>query len=151
MNILGISIHRRGSAVCLVHDGRIIAAAREEWFSRVKGDGSYPEKAAMFALDKAGLAPEDVDVVAHASGSPSRRPMVQSWLAPLTRLPARIPVPLPVFPAGGRATPRTRIGRDTTVVENAHAAAASAFYPCPFENAAVLIANGPDIEPACAF
>jgi carbamoyltransferase len=63
MNILGISAYYHDSAACLVTDGRIVAAAQEERFTRRKHDPSFPARAARFCLDHAGLTADDIDAV----------------------------------------------------------------------------------------
>ena len=55
MYILGISAFYHDSAAALLHDGELIAAAMEERFSRVKHDNSFPQLAAEFCLQQAGI------------------------------------------------------------------------------------------------
>src|SRR3954466_9220969 len=65
MNILGISAFYHDSAACLVRDGEIVAAAREERFSRIKHDAGLPRHAIDYCVREAGLAsPEKLDLVA---------------------------------------------------------------------------------------
>ena len=64
MNILGISAFYHDSAACLVVDGRIVAAAQEERFTRKKHDYEFPKGAVDYCLREAGLRPEDLDLVA---------------------------------------------------------------------------------------
>jgi carbamoyltransferase len=64
MNVLGLSAFYHDSAACIVRDGRIVAAAQEERFSRVRFDASLPVQALRSCLDVAGMAVHDVDVVA---------------------------------------------------------------------------------------
>ena len=61
--ILGISAYYHDSAACLVEDGRIVAAAQEERFSRIKNDSDFPKRAAEFCLHFAGLKPAELDAV----------------------------------------------------------------------------------------
>ena len=56
MNILGISAYYHDSAACLVQDGRIIAAAQEERFTRKKHDFRFPQHAIDYCLTEGGLA-----------------------------------------------------------------------------------------------
>src|SRR5216684_2645655 len=63
MNILGISAFYHDAAAALVVDGRIVAAAQEERFSRVKHDERFPAHAVSYCLEEAGLAPADLDYV----------------------------------------------------------------------------------------
>ena len=82
MNILGISAFYHDSAACLVQDGKLIAAAQEERFTRIKHDSNFPSHAIDFCLKKAGLSPEDLDFVAYYE-----KPLLtfdrllESWLA----------------------------------------------------------------------
>lgn len=65
MNILGISAFYHDSAACLVRDGRIVAAAQEERFSRRKHDARFPIRAVNFCLDKGSVPKSGIDVVAY--------------------------------------------------------------------------------------
>ena len=64
MNILGISAFYHDSAACLVVDGKIVAAAQEERFTRKKHDPEFPRNAAQYCLKSQGLTIDDVDFVA---------------------------------------------------------------------------------------
>jgi carbamoyltransferase len=63
MYILGISCYYHDSAACLLEDGRIIAAAQEERFSRIKHDQEFPVHAIRYCLREAGISIDDVDYV----------------------------------------------------------------------------------------
>ena len=63
MNILGISAYYHDSAACLVQDGRIVAAAQEERFTRKKHDHEFPQNAVDFCLSEGGIAGEELDLV----------------------------------------------------------------------------------------
>src|ERR1051325_3493853 len=62
--ILGISAYYHDSAACLVVDGRIVAAAQEERFTRKKHDASFPRQAVDYRLKAGGLKGSDLDYVA---------------------------------------------------------------------------------------
>ena len=62
-SILGISAFYHDSAACLLIDGKIIAAAQEERFTRIKHDANYPENAVNFVLNYAKLKLNDVDQI----------------------------------------------------------------------------------------
>lgn len=64
MYILGISALYHDSAACIIHDGRIIAAAQEERFTRLKHDPSFPSNAIRFCLEHAQIRLEQVEIVA---------------------------------------------------------------------------------------
>ncbi|MCC6749149.1 MAG: carbamoyltransferase [Deltaproteobacteria bacterium] len=78
MNIIGISAYYHESSCCLLQDGKLIAAASEERFTRVKHDASLPLLAFQFCLDRAGLGVEDVDCVAYYE-SPRKKVSRQLW------------------------------------------------------------------------
>lgn len=63
MIILGISCFYHDAAACILKDGKIIAAAAEERFTRVKHDNSFPKNAIKFCLDYLGIAANEVDTV----------------------------------------------------------------------------------------
>ena len=63
MYILGLSAFYHDSAACLLQDGRIIAAAQEERFTRKKHDASFPDQAIAYCLAEAGITPEQIDQV----------------------------------------------------------------------------------------
>ncbi|MCB0791991.1 MAG: carbamoyltransferase [Flavobacteriales bacterium] len=64
MKVLGISAFYHDSAAALLHDGRIIAAAQEERFTRKKHDPGFPTHAVRYCLEEGGLALEDLDAIA---------------------------------------------------------------------------------------
>jgi carbamoyltransferase len=63
MWILGISAYYHDSAAALIEDGRIIAAAQEERFTRIKGDCSFPQNSIAHCLDVAGIHERELDHV----------------------------------------------------------------------------------------
>src|SRR5579863_3894374 len=64
MNILGISYNYHDAAACLVRDGRPVAAAEEERFSRIKHDASFPQLAIRYCLAEGGISAGDLDAIA---------------------------------------------------------------------------------------
>ena len=62
-SILGISAFYHDSAACILKDGKIIAAAQEERFTRKKHDPSFPGNAVKFCLDHTGFRLEEIDAV----------------------------------------------------------------------------------------
>ncbi len=64
MNILGISAFYHDSAACLIQDGKIVAAAQEERFTRKKHDFGFPTQASSYCLKEGGIKVNDLDVVA---------------------------------------------------------------------------------------
>ena len=61
MYILGISCFYHESAVCLLKDGKVVAASAEERFSRIKHDSGFPKLAIEFCLKRAGIKTKDLD------------------------------------------------------------------------------------------
>ncbi len=116
MRILGISAFFHDSAAALIEDGRIVAAAQEERFTRKKRDAGFPRQAIDFCLSRAGISLRDVDVLAlHGTG---HRDLVEREV--------------------GAAANRLLF------VDHHLSHAASAFYPSPFAEAAVLTLDGAD-------
>jgi len=63
MRILGISAFYHDSAAALIDDGRIVAAAQEERFTRKKHDAAFPHNAIAYCLGEAGVAADELDHV----------------------------------------------------------------------------------------
>ncbi|MGH7483825.1 MAG: carbamoyltransferase family protein, partial [Longimicrobiales bacterium] len=150
MNILGISAFYHDSAAALVQDGLITAAAQEERFSRKKHDASFPRHAVAYCLEEAGITPETLDYVvfyekplqkfdrlletylAYApKGFRSFAAALPTWLRQKLHLEKELDAGL-----GGRYHRRYIF----TGHHQAHAA--SAFFPSPFEDAAILTLDG---------
>ncbi len=148
--ILGISAFYHDSAAALVVDGAIVAAAQEERFTRKKHDHEFPVKAIAYCLEEAGLAPERLDYVAFydkpflkferlletylafaPQGFPSFLKAMPLWLRQKLHLPREIRQGL-----GGAYR------RRVVFTEHHESHAASAFFPSPFEQAAILTLDG---------
>ena len=63
MIVLGISCYYHDSAACIIKDGKIIAGAAEERFTRIKHDNNFPKKAIRFCIDSLGISANEVDVI----------------------------------------------------------------------------------------
>lgn len=63
MNILGISCYYHDASACLLKDGKVVAAADEERFTRIKHDNNFPINAINYCLNKGGISGEDVDYI----------------------------------------------------------------------------------------
>ncbi len=148
--ILGISAFYHDSAAALVVDGRTVAAAQQERFSRKKHDASFPQQAIDYCLSEAGIGPEELDYVgfydkpllkfdrlietylAYApAGCRSFAKVVSTWLKQKLHLPREISRGL-----GGKYRKRF------VFTEHHESHAASAFFPSPFEEAAILTVDG---------
>ena len=148
--ILGISAFYHDSAAALVVDGRIVAAAQEERFTRVKHDDQFPVQAIRYCLREAGLEAEELDYVGFydkpllkferlletylafaPAGFRSFRRAMPIWLAQKLHLPREI-----------RKGLDNRYRRRCVFTEHHESHAASAFFPSPFEEAAILTLDG---------
>ncbi|HEY2749128.1 MAG TPA: carbamoyltransferase [Polyangia bacterium] len=149
MWILGVSAFYHDAAACLVQDGRIVAAAQEERFSRQRHDHRWPAQAIAFCLRQAGIEPRDLDVVAFYD-----KPLLK-FERLLSTYAASAPWGLRSF---WRAMPlwlkqklwipdlirKELAGFDKQILfpEHHESHAASAFYPSPFDEAAILTVDG---------
>jgi carbamoyltransferase len=148
MNVLGISAFYHDSAACLVQDGRVVAAAQEERFTRVKGDDGFPVHAVNACLQAGGLTPLDVEHVAFYEKPYARfeRSLVQHVLAFPRSLPNFLDS-LPRWLSQRLVLPMVieqYLGCKPPVLYPSHhlAHAASAFLSSPFETAAILTVDG---------
>ena len=145
MNILGLSAHFHDAAAALVVDGRLVAAAAEERFSRQKHDPSFPRYAAERCLLRAGLTAHDLDHVVFYE-----QPHVK-FTRVLTSTLAGFPHTRRAFVGamhrwlGQRLFQRNEISRELDVhprsvgfAEHHRSHAAYAFLSSPFDEAAVL-------------
>lgn len=149
-NILGISAFYHDSAATLVVEGNIVAAAQEERFTRIKHDFQFPQHAIDYCLSAARLQPNDIDYVvfydkpirkferllatylAYApSGYRSFRQAIPLWLKQKLHLPHQI-----------RQGLRGQYPGRIVFTDHHEAHAASAFFPSPFEDAAILTLDG---------
>lgn len=148
MNILGISAFYHDSAACLVRDGELIAAAQEERFTRKRHDADFPKCAVEYCLQEAGIKTSDLDYVGF-------------YDKPFIKFERILETYLSIAPSGMKqflsAIPiwlkdklwtrdniRKHLDYSGPVLFSEHheSHAASAFYPSPFEEAAVLTMDG---------
>ncbi len=150
MNILGISAFYHDSAACLVRDGDILAAAQEERFTRKKHDFSFPKHAVDFCLSEAGIAPTDLDIVAFYDKPLLKFDRIlETYLAYAPRGYRLFLKGLPLWLKEKLHTPRELdLGlngqyRGRYIFTRHHEShAASAFFPSPFDEAAILTLDG---------
>jgi len=150
-HILGISALYHDSAAVLLKEGDIVAAAQEERFTRLKNDHRFPEQAIEFCLKQGGITPSDLDAIAF-------------YEKPITKFSRMLETYLAIAPRGWRTFPRVmsswlseKIQIKQTLGEifsnpgtkcpiffaqHHESHAASAFYPSPFEEAAILTIDG---------
>ena len=163
--ILGISAFYHDSAACIVVDGEIVAAAQEERFTRIKHDHRFPSNAVSYCLKEAELTVTDLDHVAFydkpilkfdrlletyldyaPAGFPSFVKAMPLWMNEKLWMPDVIRIELAKvgWPADERAAKkRVQQFRWSPLFGDHHEShAASAFYPSPFEEAAILTVDG---------
>jgi carbamoyltransferase len=155
MNILGISAYYHDSAAALVQDGKIVAAAQQERFSRIKHDPAFPAEAIQYCLDEAGIQSTEIDFVAFydkpllkferlldtyygfaPKGFLSFRQAIPIWVKEKIFLKDNLKRGIKEL--GGFDRKRTQI----LFPEHHLSHAASAFYPSPFAKAAILTIDG---------
>lgn len=146
--VLGVSCFYHNSGAALVKNGKIVAAVEEERFTRVKNDRRFPHNAVNFCLEEAGINTEHLDAVVYydttsltferlihsliASGDKAEKmwmQMLPPWLQYKLHIPSLI---------------REYMSYDGLILQGNHhrSHAAAAFYPSPFEQAAILTIDG---------
>lgn len=146
--ILGISAFYHDSACALIRDGEIVAAAQEERFSRVKNDAGFPAKAINYCLEEANINVDDLEAVlyydtpfktleriiasqvsVYPKGSMTWKEMFPKWVQTKMHIPGII---------------RSQLNFNGNLYMTQHhlSHAASAFYPSPFSESAILTIDG---------
>jgi carbamoyltransferase len=148
--ILGISAFYHDSAAALVVDGDIVAAAQEERFTRRKQDEGFPIHAIEYCLAEAGLKPEDLTYVGYYE-KPIQKfdRLLETYLSYAPRGFASFKRAMPIWLKQKIHVPReirkglgAAVKRRYVFVEHHQSHAASAFFPSPFEEAAILTLDG---------
>ena len=154
--ILGLSAYYHDSAAALVVDGEIIAAAQEERFSRKKHDPGFPKNAIIYCLAEAGISLSDVDyVVFYDKPLVKFERLLETYLAYAPRGFRSFVAAMPIW-LKDKLFLKTTLKRELAALgemkeqdlpqllfsEHHEAHAASAFYPSPFDKAAVLCLDG---------
>lgn len=155
MTILGISCYYHDAAAALIVDGSIIAAAQEERFTRIKHDAGFPVHAIRYCLQEAGISINDVDYVAFYD-----KPFLKferlletyyayspkGWLSFMRSMPVWIKEKLFLkdnLRKGLKEADETCNGKQQLLFPEHHLShAASAFYPSPYQDAAILTIDG---------
>ncbi|HQU45515.1 MAG TPA: carbamoyltransferase, partial [Pirellulales bacterium] len=148
--ILGISAFYHDSAAAILVDGKLVAAAQEERFTRRKHDAAFPAEATQFCLRQAGLTPDDLDYLVF-------------YEKPLVKFERLLETYLAYAPAGLRSFRMAmsvwlkeklflrravrnglggRTGAPLVFLDHHESHAASAFFPSPFDEAAILTLDG---------
>ncbi len=155
MHILGISAFYHDSAAAMVRDGRIIAAAQEERFSRKRHDAGFPRQAISYCLEEAGISLDAVDhVVFYEKPFLKFERLLETYVAfaPRGFRSFRMAIPLWLKEKLFQKTllrdelrafaPEFAWDQKLLFGEHHHSHAASAFYASPFEEAVVLTMDG---------
>jgi carbamoyltransferase len=148
LHVLGISAYYHDSAAAIIRDGEVVAAAQEERFTRTKGDSTFPHHAVGYCLEQAGVTESEVEHVAfyenplvkferlttiyHLTAPKSLRSFLRSfpkWLTSNLWLENEIQSEL-------------GIKRRIALCDHHLSHAASAFFPSPYEEAAILTIDG---------
>ena len=150
MHILGISAFYHDSAAAIVRDGAIVAAAQEERFTRKKHDPGFPAHAVAYCLREAGIDASALDAAVFYE-----KPLLKAdrlWETYLSTAPRGLRSFLKAIPTWLRDKSniarviKKGLGReyDGPVLFTAHheSHAASAFFPSPFDSAAIVTADG---------
>jgi carbamoyltransferase len=148
--ILGVSAYYHDSAAALVVDGRLVAAAQEERFTRKKHDSSFPTHAVDYCLQAAGLAIENVDYVAFYDKPLLKFDrLIETYLAFAPHGFGSFRTAIPVWIKEKlfqdrelRRGLKGRFKRRFVYAVHHVSHAASAFFPSPFDEAAVLTLDG---------
>jgi carbamoyltransferase len=148
--ILGISAFYHDSAAALVVDGRITGAAQEERFTRKKHDAALPRQAIAYCLGAGGLTPADLDYVAFYDKPLTKfERLIETYLAFAPRGFRSFRRAMPIWLKDKlhmRRTLREGLGGATKArlvfTDHHESHAASAFFPSPFEEAAIVTLDG---------
>ena len=163
--ILGISAFYHDSAACLVVDGEIIAAAQEERFTRIKHDYNFPVNAASYCLKEAGITAEQLDYVGFydkpllkfdrlletyldyaPKGFRSFLKAMPLWMKEKLWMPDLIRTEMAKANGADDERAAKKAGKKFAwkllFGDHHESHAASAFYPSPFEEAAILTVDG---------
>jgi carbamoyltransferase len=160
MRILGVSAFYHDSAAALVEDGTVVAAAQEERFSRRKHDSGFPRQAVAYCLAEAGVGLDQVDHIAFYDKPFLKfERLLETYLAFAPRGFRSFRMAIPVWLkeklfqkrllreelaglADGHDIEGRELERRLLFTEHHQSHAASAFYPSPFDEAAVLTIDG---------
>ncbi|HEX40564.1 MAG TPA: hypothetical protein ENN81_00700, partial [Phycisphaerales bacterium] len=150
MHILGISAFYHDSAAALVEDGRIVAAAQEERFTRIKHDSGFPIHAVDYCLAAAGITADRLDhVVFYEKPLSKFDRLLETYLAYAPRGFGQFLLALPTWLRQKLHLPREmsralggRYRGRYVFLEHHESHAAAAFFPSPFDEAAILTMDG---------
>lgn len=148
VNILGISAFYHDSAASLVCDGKVVAAVQEERFSRVKHDLRFPESAIRYCMEEGGVTPESLDLIAfHEKPFIHFERLLETFFAYAPRGLRQFRQAIPAWLRQKlwiKDIIRKETGFTGRIIFPSHhqSHAAAAFFPSPFEAAAILTMDG---------
>jgi carbamoyltransferase len=146
--VLGISAFYHDSAATLIKDGKIISAAQEERFTRKKNDQSYPKYSINYCLEEAGIEPKDLSaVIFYDNAYLSLERIAWNYLETFPRSIKNWNKYMPRWLTYKLFVPkliRKNLKYEGKILHNEHHRShlASAFYPSPFQNSAILTVDG---------
>lgn len=146
--ILGISAYYHDSAACIVRDGKIVAAAQEERFSRKKHDERFPRNAVQFVLKQSGCTIQELDaVIFYDKPFQKFNRLLETYLSFAPKGFTSFVRAMPVWLSDKLWLSdilAKELQYDGTILFTEHheAHAASAFFPSPFERAAIVTVDG---------
>ncbi len=156
MFILGISAFYHDSAACLIQDGNIIAAAQEERFTRIKHDSAFPANSIIYCLKEAKISPDQIEnIVFYEKPFLKFERLLETYLAFAPKGFISFTKAIPVW-VKNKLFQKSVITKELKSLfgkkvnwserllfsEHHLSHAASAFYPSPFERAAILTLDG---------
>lgn len=152
MYLLGISAYYHDSAACLIKDGEIIAAAQEERFSRKKHDARFPHHAVAFCIKQAGIPADEIHkIVFYEKPLIKFERLLETYIGFAPKGICSFVSAIPIW-VKEKLFLKNTLERELKkylssipellFAEHHQSHAASAFYPSPFENAAVLCMDG---------
>ena len=155
MKILGISAFYHDSAAALINDGKIVAAAQEERFTRIKHDSNFPKKSIDFCLSKGNVNPNDVDyIVFYDKPFLKFERLLETYVAFAPKGFKSFSLAVPIWLSEKlfqKNLLKKKLKHSLTSIdlekrllfsEHHQSHAASAFYPSPFDSAAILTMDG---------
>lgn len=155
MRLLGISAFYHDSAAALIEDGRIVAAAQEERFTRKKHDAAFPRNAVRYCLDERGVDLDQVDhIVFFEKPFVKFERLLETYLANVPHGFQSFRMAIPVwikdklFQKGNLEkslkpfAPSGTVAEKLLFAEHHQSHGASAFFPSPFEEAVILTMDG---------
>lgn len=154
--ILGISSFYHDSAAAILKDGVVLAAAQEERFTRIKHDAAFPKNAINYCLENAGISPNDVSYVVYYEKPLLKfERLLETYLSKAPRGIRSFTKAMPVWlkeklflkrlllkELESLGMAKKSINSSLLFTQHHQSHAASAFFPSPFEEAAVLCLDG---------